>query len=184
MILQIFVPAFLWMTSLVPLPAEAQGNEITAAQSKKLDELIKEASAWASHPDVVAAVKEYNGKGRDSTKDMDQDKWTQLTIMDPIVKDLRSNETAKFLQTKKSDLVSEAFVSGADGTKLGFLSKSSNWSHKGKAKHDDPMNGKIWIGKPEKDASTGMSQVQFGLPILDGGRPIGSLVVGVAINKL
>lgn len=184
MILQLFMPALLWLASLLPLHAQAQGNELTASQSKKLDELVKEASAWASDPAVVAAVKEYNGKGRDSTKDMDQDKWTKLTIMDPIVKDLRSNTTAKFLQTKKSDVVSEAFVSGADGTKVGFLSKSSNWSHKGKAKHDDPMAGKVWIGKPEKDASTGLSQVQFGLPILDAGRPIGSLVIGVAINKL
>lgn len=172
----------LCLLGFLAMPAFAE--DLTADQSKKLEDVIKQAGEWARDPDLVNAVKEYNAKGRDTTRDMNQDKWAKLTIMDPIVKDLRSNATAKFLGTKKSDLVSEAFVSGADGTKLGFISKTSNWSHKGKPKHDDPMAGKTWIGKPEKDASTGLSQVQFGLPILDGGKAIGSLVVGVAVSKL
>jgi hypothetical protein len=170
------------MSSILPL--QAQSSEITAAQSKKLDELIKQAGELAKNPELVAAIRDYNSKGRESTKEMDQDKWSKLTIMDPIVKDLRSNPTAKLLQAKKADVVSEAFVSGADGTKVSFLSKPSNWSHKGKAKHDEPMAGKTWIGKPEKDASTGLSQVQFALPVLDEGKPIGSLVIGIAVNKL
>lgn len=180
--LKLFVlPLFLWAMGMSALQAQ---TELSAEQSKKLEELIKQAGELAKSPELVAAVREYNGKGREATKDMDQDKWSKLTIMDPIVKEIRSNTTAKLLQTKKSDVVSEAFVSGADGTKLAFLSKPSNWSHKGKAKHDEPMAGKTWIGKPEKDASTGLSQVQFALPILDGGKPIGSLVIGVAVNKL
>jgi hypothetical protein len=182
MIQSLVFPMFLWIFSLTVL--QAQPHEISAEQSRKLDELIKQAGDLARNPELVAAVRDYNGKGRESTKDMDQDTWTKLTIMDPIVKDLRSNATAKFLQSKKSDVMSEAFVSGMDGTKVGFLSKPSNWSHKGKAKHDEPMAGKTWIGKPEKDASTGLSQVQFALPIVDGGKPIGSLVIGVAVNKL
>lgn len=164
--------------------AKAQTQSMSAEQSQKLDELIKQASELARHPELVAAVRDYNMKGRESTKDMDQDKWSKLTIMDPILKDIRSNATSKLLFTKKADVVSEAFVSGADGTKVSFLSKPSYWSHKGKAKHDEPMAGKIWIGKPEKDASTGLIQVQFALPILDAGQPIGSLVIGVAVNKL
>ncbi|HYX39274.1 MAG TPA: PDC sensor domain-containing protein [Oligoflexus sp.] len=182
MILQRLLPAFLWVMAI--LPFEARALDMTADQSKKLEVLIKQVNDWAKNPELVAAVRDYNSKGRASTQDMDQDKWATLTIMDPIVKDLRSNATAKFLQNKKSEVMSEGFVSGADGTKVGFLSKTSNWSHKGKPKHDEPMAGKTWIGQPEKDASTGLSQVQFALPILDAGQPIGSLVIGVAVNKL
>lgn len=180
MVRQLFL--FLWIFSLGSAHAETPG--MSAEQSRKLDELISQASELAKNPELVAAVRDYNAKGRESTKDMDQDKWSKLTIMDPILKDIRANATAKLLQSKKADVVSEAFVSGADGTKVSFLSKPSNWSHKGKAKHDEPMAGKTWIGKPEKDASTGLSQVQFALPILDAGQPIGSLVIGVAVNKL
>ncbi|HET9241430.1 MAG TPA: hypothetical protein VFO10_29455 [Oligoflexus sp.] len=182
MIRQLFLSFCLWM--FTQAGAEAQIHTMSAEQTQKLDELIKQATELARNPDLVAAVRDYNMKGRDSTKDMDQDKWSKLTIMDPILKDIRSNATSKILFSKKADVVSEAFVCGADGTKVSFLSKPSSWSHKGKAKHDEPMAGKIWIGKPEKDASTGLSQVQFALPILDAGQPIGSLVIGVAVNKL
>jgi hypothetical protein len=174
--------AYLWIFSFGSAHAETQ--EMSAEQIKKLDELIHQASELAENPELVAAVRGYNDKGRESTKDMDQDKWSKLTIMDPILKDIRSNATAKLLQSKRADVVSEAFVCGADGTKVSFLSKPSYWSHKGKAKHDEPMAGKTWVGKPEKDASTGLSQVQFALPILDAGQPIGSLVIGVAVNRL
>jgi hypothetical protein len=172
----------LWMT--ISGQVQAQATVLTADQTRKLEELMKQASELAKSAELVAAVRDYNAKASSSTQDMNQDKWSKLTIMDPIVKELRSNATAKLLQSRKADVVSEAFVSGADGTKVGFLSKPSNWSHKGKAKHDEPMAGKVWIGKPEKDASTGLSQVQFALPILDAGQPIGSLVIGVAVNKL
>lgn len=182
MIRTVLIPLFLWMLGVGQVHGQAQ--TLTAEQSRKLDELIKQAADLAKSPELVAAVRDHNAHVADSVKDMDQDKWSKLTIMDPIVKELRSNAAAKILQSKKADVVSEAFVSGADGTKVGFLSKPSNWSHKGKPKHDEPMAGKIWIGKPEKDASTGLSQVQFGLPILEAGKPIGSLVIGVAVNKI
>jgi hypothetical protein len=173
---------FSWMISV--LPFAAFGNELTAEQNRKLETLIKEAGELARNPEIVIAVREYNSKGHEITKDMDQDKWAKLTIMDPIVKELRSNETARILRSRKAEVVSEAFVSGADGCKIAFLSKPSSWTHKGKAKHDEPMAGKTWIGTPEKDISTGLSQIQFALPILDAGKPIGSLVIGVAVSKL
>lgn len=182
MIRSLMFPFLLWMISLGQV--QAQSGTLTAEQNKKLEELMKQASELAKSAELVAAVRDYNAKAGSGNQDMNQDKWSKLTIMDPVVKELRSNATAKLLQSRKADVVSEAFVSGADGTKVGFLSKPSNWSHKGKPKHDDPMAGKAWIGAPEKDASTGLSQVQFALPILDAGQPIGSLVIGVAVNKL
>jgi hypothetical protein len=68
--------------------------------------------------------------------------------------------------------------------KVAFLSKTTSWSHKGKAKHDVPMAGKTWQGTIEVDKSTGQQQIQIAVPVLDGGKPIGSLVVGLAVAKL
>ena len=36
----------------------------------------------------------------------------------------------------------------------------------------------------EVDESSGMQQIQLAVPVLDGGKPIGSLVVGISITKL
>jgi len=168
---------------IVTVP-EARADDLTPAQVAKLETFIKTATTWAKDPVIVGAVKALNAKPRDTTKAMTQEQWSKLTVMDPIVKEMRSNEAGKLLTSHKSDQVSEAFVSIADGTKAAFIAKPSNWSHKGKPKHDQPMDGKVWKGKPEKDDSTGLQSVQFSVPVLDGSTPIGSLVVGISVGKL
>jgi hypothetical protein len=67
---------------------------------------------------------------------------------------------------------------------VAFLSKTSNWSHKDKDKHRVPMTGKTWIGPVEVDESSGQQQVQVAIPVLDGGKPIGSIVVGLSTARL
>ncbi len=81
-------------------------------------------------------------------------------------------------------MVSEAFLSDADGLKVAFLSKTSNWNHKDKPKHDVPMADKMWQGPLEVDESSGIKQIQIAVPVLDGDKPIGSLVVGISVTKL
>ena len=39
-------------------------------------------------------------------------------------------------------------------------------------------------GEVEVDESTGLQQVQIAVPVLDGGKPIGSLVVGLSLTKM
>jgi hypothetical protein len=157
---------------------------IDPAIQAKIDARIKEAQAWAANPAIVNAVKAHNTGLPAAQAAMTQDKWKALSILDPFVRGFTKNEAGEFLKTKKSEVVTEAFVSGADGLKAAFLSKPSGWSHKGKAKHDVPMTGKTWQGTPEVDESTGMQQLQFAVPVLDGDKPIGSLVVGLSISKL
>ena len=115
---------------------------------------------------------------------MTQEKWKGASVLDPFVRSFTKNAAAEFLKAKRSESLSEAFLSGADGTKVAFLTKPTNWSHKGKAKHDEPMSGKVWQGAVEVDESTGQQQVQVGVPVLDGEKPIGSLVVGFSVSKL
>jgi hypothetical protein len=97
---------------------------------------------------------------------------------------LTKTDAAEFLKSKKTEAISEAFVSDAQGNKVGFLAKTSNWNHKGKPKHDVPMTGKTWQGPVELDESTGLQQVQVAVPVLEGDKPVGSLVVGLAVSKL
>ena len=156
--------------------------DIDPALKTKLDDRMKEVVAIAADPRLVAAVKAHNAEPANS--DMTQEKWAATSALESTVRNLTKTIAAEVLKEKRSDAVTEAFVSGADGTKVGFLSKPTNWSHKGKAKHDVPMSGKTWQGPIEKDESTGFEQVQLAAPILDGGKPIGSLVVGYSINRL
>lgn len=166
----------------LPMTGLAEGLD-TAVQAKVAAE-IKSIETWAKDPAIVQAVKTHNTSPPADAGTMNQDKWKSLTVLDPIVRSFTKNPTADFLKSKKTDAVSEAFVSAADGTKVAFLAKTSGWSHKGKPKHDVPMSGKTWQGPVEIDESTGLQQVQVAVPVLDGDKPIGSLVVGLSVSKL
>ncbi len=160
------------------------GAEVDAAMQAKIDVQVKQIQVWAADPVIVTAVKAHNASVPADQAALTQDAWKQLSVMDPIVRSFTKNEAALFLKSKKGEMVSEAFISGADGLKVAFLSKPTNWSHKGKAKHDEPMAGKTWQGAVELDESTGLQQVQISVPVLDAGKAIGSLVVGLSLSKL
>lgn len=172
------------LIGLACLPIIGKAEGLDPAVQAKVDAEIKSIESWAKDPAIVSAVKTHNTSPPEAAAAMTQDKWKSLTVLDPSVRAFSKNPTAEFLKSKKTEAVSEAFVSAADGTKVAFLAKTSGWSHKGKPKHDAPMSGKSWQGAVEVDESTGLQQVQVAVPVIDGDKPIGSLVVGLSLAKL
>jgi hypothetical protein len=170
--------------ALLCLSQAATAADIDAATQGRVDAKLKEIQSWAADPAVVDAVKAYNSAKSPEAAAMDQAKWKATSVIDPFVRGMTKNPAAAFLKSKGGDVVSEAFLSGADGGKVAFLGKTSSWSHKGNPKHDQPMSGKTWQGGVEIDESSGMQQLQVAAPVLDGGKPIGSLVVGLSVGKL
>jgi hypothetical protein len=170
--------ALLWLFAMLPAHA------MEAAMRAKLDQKVQQIKTWAADPAIVAAVKAQNSaKSADATA-MTQEKWAAASVLDPFVRGMLKNPAAQALKSRQSAEITEAFISSADGCKVAFLSKPTNWNHKGKPKHDVPMSGKAWEGAVELDESTGMQQLQMAVPVLDGGKPIGSLVVGLSLNRL
>jgi hypothetical protein len=164
--------------------AALAAESLDPAVQAKVDARIKDIQSWAAEPAVLSAVKAHNGALPPEQAAMTQDKWKALSVLDPFVRGFAKNEAAAFLKNKQTPVVGEAFLSGADGLKVAFLAKTSNWSHQGKPKHDVPMSGKTWQGPMETDESTGFRQLQVSVPVLDDGKPIGSLVVGLVVSKL
>lgn len=165
--------------ALAPLGA-AEG--VSEKVQGKLDRWIAEAKQWAADPIIVKAVAAQNAKLPAAYVAMTQEKWESLTDLDPLVHELMKNAAGQALKTRKTHMITEAFVSDANGLKVAFLGKTSNWSHKGKPKHDVPMTGQVWQGKFEVDKSSGMQQIQLAVPILADGKPIGSLVLGISLK--
>jgi hypothetical protein len=46
------------------------------------------------------------------------------------------------------------------------------------------MAGSTWTGKPEQDDSTGNMQVQVGITVVAGAKPVGSIVIGLKLGEL
>jgi hypothetical protein len=170
----------LTLVSQAAFAGEALEPEVQA----KLDAQLGQLKQWGADPALVEAVRQHNSSLPADDAAMTQEKWKSLTVLDPFVRSFSKNAAGQYLKSKKTELVGEAFVSGSDGLKVGFLNKSTNWSHKGSAKHETAMKGGTWQGKPEIDESSGLVLVQVSVPVVDGGKPIGSLVVGLVVSKL
>jgi hypothetical protein len=156
-----------------------------AQSPAKLEAEIKHLKLFSTDPEVVGAVKAYNSTPRSpEEKAMTNDKWHGLTLFDPFVRGVSKTALSVYLKTKRDDVITKIFVSGADGGKVGFDAKTEHWTHKGMPKHEVPMTGQMWTGPVKLDDSTGLQMIQVGLPVFDGGKPTGSIVFGLRVDKL
>jgi hypothetical protein len=165
-------------------PALLNASGLPSAVQARVDEQIKLATAWAAEPAVVQAVREHNRAVPPAHAQLDQLQWKALSARDPLVTEFTRNAAGQFLSAKRNALVVEAFLSDANGLKVAFIAKPTNWSHAGKPKHDLPMSGQTWQGPIEVDESTGYKALQLSVPVLDENKPIGSLVVGLNVAEL
>jgi len=170
--------------TLSGLSAAAFGQTLTPERKARLDAKAQQLRSWGSDPAIVAAVKAHNTSPDPAAKAMTNDKWKSLTLLDPFVRSFSKNPLGQQLKSKQTPEIAECFVSGADGTKVAFLSKPTSWSHADKEKHRKPMSGGLWIGPPETDESSGLLQVQVGVPVMDGAKAIGSIVIGLKVSEL
>lgn len=151
----------------------------------KFDAKVKQLQSFSTDPQVVSAVKAYNATPPSpEAKAMTNEQWRSLTLFDPFVRAVGKSALSEYLKTKRDDEVAKIFVSGADGGKVGFDAKTEHWTHKGMPKHEVPMSGQMWVGSVKLDDSTGLQMIQVSFPVLDGGKPIGSIVFGLRTDKL
>jgi hypothetical protein len=162
------------------LGAEALNSALQA----KVDAQIKAIQGWAGDPVIVNAVKAQNAGLSADAAAMTQDKWKDLSKLDPFVRSFDKNPAGVFLKSKRSDIVIRAFLCDASGLKVAFTTKTLGWSHKGDPKHEVPMTGKTWQGPVEQDKASGYEQIQVAVPVFDGDKSIGSLTVGLNVSKL
>jgi hypothetical protein len=173
------------IVGLAGLTVSAFGAEaLDVALQAKIDARLKDVQVWAADPVIVNAVKAQNASLPPELAAMTQEKWKDLSKLDPFVRAFDKNEAAAFLKSKKTEVVIRSFLSDAAGLKVAFTAKTLSWSHQGDPKHELPMTGKTWQGALEQDQASGLEQVQVSVPVLDGGKPIGSLVVGLCVSKL
>lgn len=168
-----------------PVAVAAQTFDMTPAVQAELDRQKVALEKIAADPIIVGAVKEQNAKGLISG--MDNAKWKTARRSDPVVKGFQTNPSGQLLRAKleaSAGTYSEAFLSAAQGEKVAFVEKTTSYIHKGSAKFDVPMTGKNWQGKPEFDESSQTYALQISVPVMDAGKPIGALVVGVNLSHL
>jgi len=162
----------------------AQVAPLSPEQKGKVEQILAQLKGLGSDPVVVKAVKDFNSAPPKEAQGLTQAKWDELSVLSPEVRYFAKNALAEYLKTKRTPVMDELFVSGSDGSKVAFFAKTTSWNHSGKPKHEVPMGGKTWVGTPDMDQSSGKVSVQISFPVLDGSKPIGSIVVGLELSKL
>lgn len=157
---------------------------LAPALQAKVDAQIKAIQGWAGDPVIINAVKAQNASLSTDAASMTQDKWKDLSKLDPFVRSFDKSAAGEFLKSKRSEVIIRAFLSDASGLKVAFTTKTLGWSHKGDPKHEVPMAGKTWQGVVEQDKASGYEQIQVAVPVFDGDKAIGSLIVGLNASKL
>jgi hypothetical protein len=186
---QLFLGLGVAAAALAALAAGAvaqQTFEVTPAIQAELDKQKGVIATWAAAPEVLRAVKEQNVNG--PLPEMDNARWKTLRRGDLVVRGFQMNPAGRFLKAKLNEsgwTYSEAFLSAAHGEKVAFVEKTTSYIHKGSAKFDVPFqSGQPWQGEPELDDSSQMYTVQISVPVVDQGKRIGVLVVGVNVSHL
>lgn len=174
------------VVALIAGVTSAQAFEMTPAIQAELDKQRAITATWAATPVIVNAVVEQNRKG--PIPGMDNARWKNTKRSDPVVTAFQTNSAGQFLKAKVEEskgVFTEAFLSGAQSEKVAFFEKTTWYIHKGMPKFDVPFTtGKAWQGKAEFDESAQTYQVQISAPVVQEGRPIGVLVVGVNLSYL
>jgi hypothetical protein len=178
------LPRFLLVVLLLGRVPGVGAQTADAALQAKIDDQIKLIQSWAAEPVIVSSVRAQNAHLSPDLAVMTQDEWKDLSKLDPLVRHFDQNPAGVFLKGRKSAVVIRSFLSDASGFKVAFTSKPLNWSDNGDPKHDVPMTGKTWQGIIEQDKVSGLQQVEVSVPVLDAGKPIGSLVVSLNVYKL
>ncbi len=176
----------LMVVAVIAGATSAQAFEMTPAIQAELDKQKTVVASWAANPVIVNAVVEQNRKG--PIAGMDNAKWKVTRRSDPVVTAFQTNAAGQFLRAKLEEsrgAITEAFLSGAQSEKVAFAEKTTWYVHKGMPKFDVPFaTGKAWQGKAEFDESSQTYAIQISVPVLQEGRPIGVLVVGVNLSYL
>lgn len=158
-------------------------KNLTPEMQSQVDGVKATASMWAADPSVVAAVKAQNTKG--PIPGMTNDQWAGLSANDSTVRAIQENAVSQMLASKvKADYkLTGAMVSAAKGEATAFSSKTNKYNHSGTKGFDAAITGQSYVAKPHWSDSADKYVVKVSVPVMDSGKTIGVLTVGVGTEK-
>lgn len=171
------------VSTLTGLNARAEAPETVNA-------LIPTIKQWGENPVVVAAVKEQNAKNISLEAIQKRDKeWIAATGLDDGMKAMMQNAAAAELNKLEATkpYFFESFLMDNQGANVAMTNKTSDYWQGDEDKFTNSFKGGaggVDIGKSKFDDSAKAYLIQISVPVVDGGKAIGALCVGVNLDEL
>lgn len=176
---------FLWVSLISSLVAQGAIAEDVPLGVTALIPVIKK---WGEDPILVAAVKEQNAKGATLEQIQKRDKeWMAATGMDDQMKAIMKNAGAQELDKLEATkpYFFESILMDNLGANVSMTNKTSDYWQGDEPKFTNAFKvGGVDIGKSKFDDSAKAYLIQVSVPVLDGGKPIGALCVGINLDEL
>lgn len=167
------------------LAAGARAQSASDVQKMLVAEAAK-VRVLGSDPDIVAAVKAQNAKkvSLDTIKKLDQ-QWLSGKAA-ALVKQTTTGPCADRLRLLAAGAYREAFVMDDQGALVCATAKTSDYWQGDEAKFEQAYNGgkgNVFIDRPKYDDSTSASIAQISVPVMENGKAIGAITVGLSITR-
>ena len=168
------------------LPALAQSAE---TMQKLLDKEAAKLQTWGSDPALVAAVKAENAKHVPLERIKMLDEQWIAGKTDDLVRQATTGPCADRLRAlvATSPAYGETFLMNDQGAIVCATVKTTDYWQGDEAKWQRAFaegKGAVFIDRPRFDDSSATRLAQISVPVLDKGKAIGVLTVGVAMEKL
>lgn len=143
-----------------------------------------------SNATLIAAVKAQNGEGLtlDTIKQRDA-AWRKVAgtdaMMDAMLSSAAGKEMATFEATQPYFI--ELFLMDNQGANVAMTSKTSDYWQGDEAKWQQSFKdgaGAVHVGDVEFDESAQAYLVQVSVPVMDGGKAIGAITIGINLDEL
>lgn len=178
------VVSCLLASSLVLMMADASAED-TPATVTALIPVIKK---WGEDPVLIAAVKEQNAKAMTLDQIQKRDKeWMETTGMDDQMKAIMKNAAAQELDKLEATkpYFFESILMDNQGANVAMTNKTSDYWQGDETKFTNAFKvGGVDIGKSKFDDSAKAYLIQVSVPVLEAGKPIGALCVGINLDEL
>ena len=157
--------------------------ELAPDVQAKVDAYKKKLIDWAANPTIVAAAKESNSKGG-LAPGLSNSKWDDLADTDAVVKGFQASAAGKLVTQWEADKVlDKLYVRDEKGNLVAGSNKPLLYNNANRPPFANPFKGQPWAaGEVKPDPTTQKKSVQLGVPIMDGGKPIGVLQTAVLVD--
>ncbi len=139
---------------------------------------------WTKNPILLESVRQHNDKRQTLAEIQQIDRqWLAGEIEDYSLS-LQHNPAGQFLKQKilENPLYTEAFLCGEQGAVAGEYPKTTDYWQGDEDKFRQSYysgNGRVYFGAIELDQSTQQVSIQISVPVIDQGKTIGVLIVGL-----
>ncbi|MEH6648597.1 MAG: cache domain-containing protein [Motiliproteus sp.] len=185
-----FLPRLCTLLSLIATPLFfsplVQAEDAPPAVLKITSQL----EALGNNATLIAAVNAQNTEGLslDTIKQRDAD-WRKVAGTDAFMDAMLSSEAGKEMTTFEASqpYFIELFLMDNQGANVAMTSKTSDYWQGDEAKWQQSFKdgvGAVHVGDVEFDESAQAYLVQVSVPVMDGGKAVGAITIGINLDEL